>query len=217
LYSGEHEFLVRRRTLAVLQDETRKVLDASRDLYSLYESLAHNDRQKITEIMQKIKNAENEVEALRRNLTRELAEVGAMTMNREDLLRVAYTIEEVVDYISAVAFRLSQLRAEFLRNSKLRSDLRELLDMAIISINKLNEAVLALSINPTHAIDIANSLQKEERDMDDRHRLFIAKILKEIDDIKSLLMLKDIVERIEEISDKCLQAGDAITILALGL
>jgi hypothetical protein len=95
--------------------------------------------------------------------------------------------------------------------------LRELVEMSVEAIHRLNEIVRALGINPITAIDLANSVQKVERQVDDRYRELIVKALAEVDSAKDLIMLKDIIESVEDLADRCLAASDAITIVALGL
>jgi len=41
--------------------------------------------------------------------------------------------------------------------------------------------------------------------------------MSEVDSFKELLLLRDIVQGIEDLVDNCLSATDSITILALGL
>ncbi|MDG7001074.1 MAG: DUF47 family protein, partial [Nitrososphaerota archaeon] len=63
----------------------------------------------------------------------------------------------------------------------------------------------------------SNSVQKLERQVDDKYRNLTSKIMNEVDQFKELLLLKDIVQGIEDLVDNCLNATDSITILALGL
>ena len=94
MFSGEAEIQARRRTLAVLQDEIRTVLDAARDMSQAYDFLIQDDREGLKASIEKIRKSEDDAESLRRTLTRELGEIGNMLMNREDLLRTSYDIEE---------------------------------------------------------------------------------------------------------------------------
>jgi uncharacterized protein len=74
-----------------------------------------------------------------------------------------------------------------------------------------------LAINPIHSIDLSNSVQKLERQVDDKYRSLTSKVMTEVDSVKELLLLKDIIQGIEDLVDNCLKATDSITILALGL
>ena len=122
MFSGESESQARRRTLSVLLDETRKVLDSSRELSSVFEAVVKNDPKSVESSINKISEAEDEVEGYRRALTRELAEVGSLLMNREDLLKTAYEIEEIAGYTSGVAFRLSIVDTKSLKKAAIKNE-----------------------------------------------------------------------------------------------
>jgi predicted phosphate transport protein (TIGR00153 family) len=217
MFSGEAEIQARRKTLAVLQDEVRRVLDACRELTTVYLSLLNDDDKTVEESLERIKKCEEDTEGLRRLLIRELAEIGTMMMNREDFLRTAYTVEEMAGYVSGVAFKFSQIKPQSLKKAKLENDLRELIDMAVESVQRLNEVVRALGINPIHSIDLAQSVQKIERQIDEKYRNLTSRLIKEVDSFKDLILLKDIIQGVEDLVDLCLEASDSITILALGL
>ena len=167
MFSGEAEIQARRKTLAVLQDEVRRVLDTSREIVQLYVALSKNDTTAVQASLEKIRKAEEDTEQLRRMLTRELAEIGTMMINREDFLRTAYNVEEMSGYIAGIAFKLSQMKYSTVKKAGLTDELRDLIDMSVESVQRLNEVVRALAINPIHAIDLSNSVQKLERQVDD--------------------------------------------------
>ncbi len=217
MFSGEAEIQARRKTLAVLQDEVRRVLDTSRELVQLYIALSKSDSAAVQSSLEKIRKAEEDTEQLRRMLTRELAEIGTMMINREDFLRTAYNVEEMSGYIAGVAFKLSQMKFSSVKKAGLVDELRDLIDMSVESVQRLNEVVRALAINPLHAIDLSNSVQKLEKQVDDKYRSLTSKVMSEIDSVKELILLKDIIQGIEDLVDNCLKATDSITILALGL
>jgi uncharacterized protein Yka (UPF0111/DUF47 family) len=217
MFSGEAEIQARRKTLAVLQDEVRRVLDASRELVQLYIALSKNDPAGLQSSLERIRKAEEDTEQLRRMLTRELAEIGTMMINREDFLRTAYNVEEMSGYVAGIAFRLSQIKFAGIKKASIVDELRDLIDMSVESVQRLNEVVRALAINPIHAIDLSNSVQKLERQVDDKYRNLTNKIMNQVDSFKELILLKDIIQGIEDLVDNCLGATDSITILALGL
>ena len=217
MFSGEAEIQARRKTLAVLQDEVRRVLDTSRELVQLYVASSKNDAAAVQGSLEKIRKAEEDTEQLRRMLTRELAEIGTMMINREDFLRTAYDVEEISGYIAGIAFKLSQMKFSTVNKAGLIDEVRDLIDMSVESVQRLNEVVRALAINPIHAIDLSNSVQKLEKQVDEKYRTLTSKVMSEVDSVKELILLKDILQGIEDMVDNCLRATDSITILALGL
>jgi uncharacterized protein len=217
MYSGELEIQAKRKALAVLHDEINRILNSARDLSALTSLLNKGDNKDSQACLERMRNAEDEVENLRRQITLEVAEIGSLMMYREDILRTAYIIDDIAGYINGIAFRLSNLKITSLKKGKFDEDIRQLIGMVVDVIFKLNEMARALSINPSNAIDIAQSVQKMEREVDARYRSIIIKVLNEISNTKDLLLLKDAIEGIEGMADKCQEASDSITILALSM
>ncbi len=216
MYSGELEVQAKRKALAVLQDEITKLLNAGRDLSSVYSHLIEGDSKTLQVYLEKMRNAEDEVENLRRKITRDVSEIGSLMMNREDILRTAYLMDEIGGYMSGVAFRLSVLRPSVLKK-EFDSEIQLLVDLVVEELFRLNEMARALSINPLTAIEIAPEVQKLERQVDEKYRLLTIKALNDVSNVKDLLLLKDVLEGIEGTADKCLETSDSFTILALSM
>ncbi|OLD23014.1 MAG: phosphate transport regulator [Thaumarchaeota archaeon 13_1_20CM_2_39_11] len=217
MYSGELEVQAKRKALAVLQDEINRILNSVRDLSTLPALIIKADKSEIKQVLERIKNTEDEVEALRRKITREIADVGGLMMNRENLLNTAYTMDEIAGYITGIAFKLSNIKAVTLKKEKIEKDLSELIELAVDQIYKLNEIVRALGGNSTVAIDLAHEAQRIEKSVDEKYRELTIRVLEEVTTTKELMLLKDVVEGIEEMSDRCLEVSDSFILLALSL
>ncbi len=219
MYSGELEVQAKRKALAVLQDEITRILNSSRELFTLTTHLFSGDDNDIQICLDRMRSAEEEVENLGRKITREVTEIGSLMANREDILRTAYLIDDIAGYISGVAFRLANVKPTVLKKTSFEDDLKGLVGMVVDTIFKLNEMGRSLSINPVNAIEIAHEVQKLERQVDTKYRAIIIKALDEISSssTKDLLLLKDAVEGIEGMVDKCQEASDSFTILALSM
>src|SRR5947209_9416179 len=203
MYSGELEVQAKRKALAVLQDEFNRILNSARELSALTISLIRGNVKDIQASLERMRTAEEEVENLRRKITREVAEIGSLMVYREDVLRAAYLMDDIAGYISGVAFRLANMKITSLRKGKFDEDLEQLIGMVVEAIFKLNEMARALSINPGSTIELAQGVEKLERQVDARYRAIIIKALSEISVTKDLLLLKDAVEGIEGMADKC--------------
>ncbi|HVX03226.1 MAG TPA: DUF47 family protein [Nitrososphaera sp.] len=217
MYSGELEVQAKRKALAILQDEIGKILGSARDLSTLTSSLIKDDNNDMQACLERMRNNEEEVENLRRKITREVSELGGLMANREDILRTAYLMDDVAGYINGIAFRLSNMKGETLKKAQCDTDLQELVGMVVDASFKLNEMGRALSINPASMFELAQEMQKLEHQVDAKYRAMIIRALGEIANNKDLLLFKDAVEGIEGMVDKCQEASDSFTILALGM
>ena len=217
MYSGELEVQAKRNAIAVLQDEINRILNASRELATLTEALMKKDKKGIKNTLEQISTIEEEVENLRRKITREVADVGGLIMNRENLLNTAYTMDEIAGYITGIAFKLSNVKITTLKSSKLDKDIAELISLVVDEVYKLNEIIRSLNTNTANAIELAQETQTIEREIDIKYRDATIKLLNEVKDPKELLLIKDVIEGIEEMSDKCQRVSDSFILLALSL
>ncbi|HET6516672.1 MAG TPA: DUF47 family protein [Nitrosopumilaceae archaeon] len=217
MYSGELEVQAKRKAIAVLQDEINRILNASRELATLPDLMVKKDKTGIKNALEHMSTIEDEVENLRRKITREVAEVGGLIMNRENLLNTAYTMDEIAGYITGIAFKLSNVKASTLKNSKFDKELTKLIELVVDEIYKLNEVIRSLNTNTGSAIDLAQETQSIEREIDKKYREAEIKILTDITNNKELLLLKDVIEGVEEMADKCQRISDSFILLALSL
>jgi uncharacterized protein Yka (UPF0111/DUF47 family) len=112
---------------------------------------------------------------------------------------------------------MSQLTKAMAKNRKYRDKINELLGMLIDSISKLNEGVRGLSMNPQQSIDMAAQVQQIESNIDSSFRDAVALTMKLAKGFKELIIVKELLESIENCADAILSAADATTVLALGL
>ena len=217
MYSGELEVQAKRKAIAVLQDEINRILNASRSLSTLPESMMKKNKAEIKNTLEQIVSIEDEVEALRRKITRDVADVGGLIINRENLLNTAYTMDEIAGYITGISFKLSNIKPATLKIGQLDKDVTELIELVVDEVYKLNEIIRSLNTNSANSIDLAQETQKIERDIDRKYRQITIKVLNEISNTKELLLMKDVIEGIEEMADKCQEVSDSFILLALSI
>jgi uncharacterized protein len=217
MYSGEMEVQAKRKALAVLHEEITGILNAARDLSSLTESIISGGDKILQSSLSSIRSSEEVVENHRRKMTRAVSEIGSLMVYREDVLRTAYIVDDIAGYINGIAFRLYNIKISSIKKGKFDHDLKELINMVVEAIFKINEMARALSMNPQSTIEIAQEVQVLERKVDEAYREIIIKALNEIPNVKDLLLFKDVVEGIEGMADKCQAASDSLTILALSM
>ena len=217
MYSGELEVQAKRKAIAVLQDEINRILNAGRALSTLPGMIVKKDKTGIKDTLEQISTIEEEVENLRRKITRDVADVGGLIMNRENLLNTAYTMDEIAGYITGIYFKLSNVKVSTLKTEKLEHELTELIELVVDEIYKLNQIIRTLSTDSAKSIELAQETQKIEREIDTKYRLLSIKAMNKISDTKELLLVKDIIEGIEEMADKCQEVSDSFILLALSL
>ncbi|MCH8916109.1 MAG: DUF47 family protein [Thaumarchaeota archaeon] len=217
MYSGELEVQAKRKAIAVLQDEINRILNAARELGTLPELMIKKDKAGIKNVLEQISTIEEEVENLRRKITREVADVGGLIMNRENLLNTAYTMDEIAGYITGIAFKLSNVKPATLKIANLDKEISKLIELVVDEVYKLNEIIRSLNTNTANAIELAQETQKIEREIDIKYRQATITLLNQVSNTKELMLMKDVIEGIEEMADKCQRVSDSFILLALSL
>jgi len=217
MYSGELEVQAKRKAIAVLQDEINRILNAARGLSVLPNMMVKKDKSGVKNTLEQISSIEEEVENLRRKITRDVSDVGGLIINRDNLLNTAYTMDEIAGYITGIAFKLSNIKGTTLKNADLNKQLTELIELVVDEIYKLNEIIRSLNTNSNKSIELAQETQKIEREIDIKYRKMTITVLNDITNTKELLLVKDIIEGIEEMADKCQEVSDSFILLALSL
>lgn len=217
MYSGELEVQAKRKAIAVLQDEINRILNASRSLAILPELITKKNKTEIKNTLEQIVSIEEEVETLRRKITRDVADVGGLIINRENLLNTAYTMDEIAGYITGISFKLSNIKPATLKNAQFDKDFTELIELVVDEVYKLNEIIRSLNTDASNSIDLAQETQKIERAIDIKYRQITIKILNEVTSTKEIILMKDVIEGIEEMADKCQEVSDSFILLALSI
>ena len=216
MYSGELEVQAKRKTIAILQEETNKILNLSRELAVMTEAVFLNNKDGIKESSYRMSILENDIMILRKQITREVIAIGSLMTYREDLLRTAYFIDEISGYISGISFRLSNIEPKIIKQN-FELELKSKVDIMINVIFKINEMSRTLTIKPENTIELASEVQRIEMEVDKKYREVTIKTLDQITSQKDLILFKDIIESIEGMVDKCQQASNSFTILALSI
>ena len=217
MYSGELEVQAKRKAIAILQDEINRILNAGRGLSALPNMMVKKDKLGVKNTLEQISSIEEEVENLRRKITRDVSDVGGLIINRDNLLNTAYTMDEIAGYITGIAFKLSNIKGTTLKNAELNKQLTELIELVVDEIYKLNEIIRSLNTNSNKSIELAQETQKIEREIDIKYRKMTITVLNDITNTKELLLMKDVIEGIEEMADKCQEVSDSFILLALSL
>ena len=157
-----------------------------------------------------------ESKEIKLKLFEEIMSVGTLLVNREGYLRLIFELERMMDNAEASAYRL-----KYILDGKIKVDKSYLLDLAKLSSLVLNETIKvrdimrALMFNPEKSLELSKIVENGEKNIDIAHRELDLKILNSAKNIAALLLLRDIAERIEDISDIGVDTVDLLRMLAL--
>jgi len=207
---------VKRRALNACQDNLRKVVDVSRKIPQLVEYFASGDKENVRRLFSEIKAGEEEVIKARRMVSWELAEIGAILYAREDFLRFTNLSSEIADFSEGIAYYLFEIMEHnWVIPSEIKKDLLKLSLAVLDAILKLRETMLVLNYGSEKTLERAKDVEIAERIVDDQYRALTIKVLSAKLETPVLLLLRDVLQLLENSADKAEDAADAARMVSM--
>ena len=215
----EAEDQIRRNVLNICEDHIRKVLDSVRELAQMVDSLSNKADVEIMENhLFQIRKLKEEATESKRSLLTELADTGMLLMNREDFMRLAVQINEIPDYSEGAAYRINYMVEKKLTMSQdLYDSLMNLAKNVLKTVTNLRKTILSLRYSRSKAIEMSQSVDIAEYVVDKIFRETEMKIIDAELDVRTILILRDLAQFLEDIADKAEDAIDSTRVLALGV
>jgi len=197
--SNEKEILV------TLDNLAKKSVQISEELVVMLTDL------KINECQKKIHTIETEADKLVRDIFSELNRTFITPLDREDMQRVASKIDDTIDHIDGIAARL--------QSYKITTAPPYALDMANELVKATKEVELMTAKlrnikNPSSMIEHCRNTSAIEHKVDDLYSAAITKLFESNDAIE-IIKLKDIYEKMESASDRCVDVADVVEDIVL--
>ena len=212
---AETEERVKRRALDVCRDHLRKVLDVTRKVPQMIDCFIKNDKGKARQLFNEIGSKEDEVDNARRLVSQELAEIGAILLSREDFLRFTNLTSEIADFCEGIAFRLLEIMEhDWNVPVDVKNDLLKLSEAVLETVLKLRETIMVLRYGSANAMEKAKDVEAAERAVDELYRQLEIKILDSKLEFPALILLRDILQLLEDSADKAEDAADAARVLS---
>jgi len=216
VFPVETEERVKRKALDVSRDHLREVVDISRKISQLVSAFVSGDKNLAQELFDNIKTHQNSVDVAQRNVSRELAEIGAILMSREDFLRFTNLASDIADYCEGIGFRLLQIMERGWNvPNQIKDDLVKLSDAVFDTISRLRETAMTLNYGASKALEKAREVDAAERNVDDIYRQLEVDIIDSKMDRPPMFLLWTVIQHLEDAADKAKDASDIARILAL--
>ena len=212
---AETEQRLKRRALNACQDNLRKVVNVTRKIPQLVEHFLKGDKDSARQLFSEIRKGEEEVIVARRMVSQELAEIGAILISREDYLRFTNLSSEIADFSEGIAYYLIEIM-EYNWNvpGDIKRDLLALSEAVFDAVLKLRETMMVLNYGSAKTLEKAKDVEIAERIVDDLYRALSIKVLSSKLDLPVLLLMRDVLQLLENSAAKAEDAADTVRILS---
>ena len=202
----------------ICQEQIRKALEAVRELTNMVSDFSELKYKDLEGYLFRIIKLKEENAKQKKLLLGELARSGMLLLNREDFVRLSVQIGEISDYCEGAAYRVTNISKRKIDvNDDLRTSIFNMCKNVLKETTNLRETIFSLTYSSQRAMDLADSVEVAEYAVDEMFREIETRIMDSKMDCASMILLKDLVQLLEDIADKAEDAIDSTRILALGV
>lgn len=158
---------------------------------------------------------EREADTVKRDIIAELSKGIFHPADREDLLRLTLKSDDVAAYLKAACRRILLLSIIIPK---------DICDMLITIASKIYEAtklikdgVIELYENPKRTLEIADSIERLEEEVDDIRIKALEKVLEWCNSVKTApcIIVKEVLDSLENAMDSCEDVADVLRSIAV--
>jgi hypothetical protein len=203
-----------KEALEVCKKHLDKVLETIAEMRKVVYALHDNDKKSFDRFSKVVFKREREADDTKRKVLDELSKGPFHPMDREDVIRLIFTFDDISTNAKAVVRKLSLVPLKSVKR-EVRVSFKEISDLVMKEAEKLKESYDELRKNPRKAIELTHEVEKIEEEIDDLRLDSLDKILDSSKVIKTVLMLKDAIDSMENVADRIEDSADIVRSIAI--
>jgi predicted phosphate transport protein (TIGR00153 family) len=208
-----------RDILRLTERHLRKIISLAISLKDFIQAFSRNNTDNLETIYKEIFKLERDADVEKETIILELSKGPFHPMDREDIMRLVLTMDDIAANIKAASTKLLYVDPVHIPDN-VKDDTVELVNMVFNIVMSFGDALQGLIEASKDVLKLAENVERKEEAIDEFRVVLIAKILEwgeKSQRISALLMLKEAVENLENASDCTEDAADIIRgIVAVG-
>jgi predicted phosphate transport protein (TIGR00153 family) len=186
----------------MFRDTSNFIVDGAKELQAMIGDLGH-----VEERAKRIKEIEHSADTITYQAVEALHKTFITPLDRDDMFRLVTKLDDIMDYIDAASQRFHLF--------DIRTATPEVLDLAriiLLSAERIRDAVSGLQNmkNSSKIIEFCVEINRLENEADHVMRVGMAKLFREEIGYKDLIKLKEILELLESVTDRCKDVANII-------
>ena len=212
---AETEQRLKRRAMNACNHNLRKVVDVTRKIPQLVEQFSTGNKDQARLLFNEIRKGEEEVLKARRMVSKELAEIGTIIISREDFLRFTNLSSEIADFSEGIAYYIIEImKHNWKVPDDIKKELLKLSEAVFDAVLKLRETMMVLNYGSAKTLEKAKDVEIAERIVDNIYRELSINVLSSKLDLPVMLLMRDILQLLENSADKAEDAADTVRVLS---
>ncbi len=193
-------------------------LDTATDLEVAVKAVGNGQKTSARKTIDRLFSIEEEIDDLRRTVFEELTKGTLPPRERQDIMHLVRNLDMMADHIKDAARNVLVLVEVEIPN-EIWQVYHEMTKCVVRIASVLGESLKSLLEDPQKARTISERVEDEENRVDRKFLEIKSFLLKYGDEINpaALILLKDLLDSMEEAADRCADTGDYLRLLTVSL
>ena len=206
------------KIIDMLSTISQRICDLFKEVYGTVVEFPTINRAGFNSRFKAAVDYKDEVELIKKEVLDYISKVAPALYNKEDWLRILFKLSDISDKSLGVMYRLEQLMVNGGPIPKEpHSYLVELSEVVAGMLNEYKHALLITGIDSDKALEACGRIEEMEREADEAYRRTVFSVLSSNVSFRELLLMKDIADMLENISDATEAATDDLRIILFSL
>lgn len=206
-----------RKALELYIEHISKIVAVVEHAVMAIKAYAANNWEKLIEEWKSVFELERHADDLKRKILAELSEETFHPIDREEVVRLVITSDDIASHAKAWTRRLGYIHDKTLPENIINK-LLEMANNVYESVKLILEASRELLVGQkNNVLEVANKIESLEEKVDEIRNETLREVLSYCDNAKTsqCLLTKEIVDIIEDAADKCEDVADVLRSIAL--
>ncbi len=206
---------VEKKVFDIILDHVRVVLNGTETLAKIVDCWKTPGREEFNKEIKHLDSLESKANTMKKSAMKEITDAGPALLFRQELMQIIRSIDQIIDLSQGAAFFLYKLDSEWVPPENFVKNLLELIEKTRIVSKSLIDLVRALFQSLDKVIEVSESIEIMENKADANYRALIIE-LANMDTQKGVnLLIRESVDRIEDMVDSARDVASYIRIYAM--
>jgi len=206
------------KTLVLAQQQMMKAIDTVSELEKALSAFSKGNKEEVERSIERLFQEEVEIDELRRAVYEELTKGELPPKYREDLKSLVGRLDRMADHIKDAARSIKILvESESTIPKEILDANHQIAKNLVECARHLNMSIETLGANPSQAREYILKVDSYEDVIDEQHLQLKILFIKKAERVNAptLMILKDLVDTMEQAADVCADTADYVRTLAI--
>ncbi|MFA6803927.1 MAG: DUF47 family protein [Candidatus Methanomethylophilaceae archaeon] len=190
------------------------ILDVVNEVNNAITAMSAGDKQTVLKSLDRLILSEREADRIEDKLTLSVSDGSLSMQEREDLLHFIKKSDKIADWATEAGTYIQMvIDTETVVPQHIWESSKQMSNELILAMRMLIKAIENLGTNRSETQRCVESIKDQERIIDQMHYTISKKILMSDMDYKGLMLMRGVVQALEESSDACKDCAETIMIL----